>query len=158
VTCEGNYIHNNNIHHNQRHGLGYGVCIDNAQALIEANIFNWCRHAIAATGKPTTSYEARYNMVLEKFNGHCFDMHGGKDRKDGTDIAGDKIVIHHNTFKAVNNSSIVIRGVPRIGAEIYNNLFYDPDFSFDVKQLTATGNMNVYNNKYGYPESKAMIK
>jgi hypothetical protein len=50
------HIHHNNIHHNQRSGLGYGVCLDQADALIEANLFDWCRHHIAGTGRPGTSY------------------------------------------------------------------------------------------------------
>jgi len=95
------YIHHNYIHHNQRSGLGYGVCLDESDALIEANLFDWCRHHIAGTGRPNTSYEARYNLVLENANGHSFDMHGGADRKDDTDVAGDWIRIHHNTFRAI---------------------------------------------------------
>ena len=83
------YIHHNNIHHCQRSGLGYGVALDEADAIIEANLFDWCRHAIAGTGSPGTSYEARYNIHLENASSHCFDMHGGGDRGDGTNIAGD---------------------------------------------------------------------
>jgi hypothetical protein len=37
-------------------------------------------------------------------------MHGGRDRGDGTDIAGDWIHIHHNTF--VGRKTIHIRGTP----------------------------------------------
>jgi len=36
------HIHHNYIHHTQRSGLGYGVCLDKADALIEANLFDWC--------------------------------------------------------------------------------------------------------------------
>ena len=32
-------------------------------ALIEANIFDYYRHAIAGSGLPGTGYEARYNFV-----------------------------------------------------------------------------------------------
>ena len=53
------HIHHNYMHHNQRSGLGYGVCLDRSDALIEANLFDYCRHHIAGTGpfrsaKPST--------------------------------------------------------------------------------------------------------
>ncbi|MBN1771514.1 MAG: hypothetical protein JXB32_09650 [Deltaproteobacteria bacterium] len=72
-------VHHNFIHHTRRAGLGYGVVLDRAAALIEGNVFDFCRHHIAATGRPGTSYEARYNLVLEHANGHGFDMHGAPD-------------------------------------------------------------------------------
>ena len=143
------HIHHNNIHHNQRSGLGYGVCLDQADALIEANLFDWCRHHIAGTGRPGTSYEARYNLVLENANSHSFDMHGGKDRKDGTDIAGDSIKIHHNTFRATAVPAVVIRGRPTQSAEIHHNWFLHFDPGKTVHQSNAVGNMHIYRNQYG---------
>ena len=142
------HIHHNNIHHNQRSGLGYGVCLDQADALIEANLFDWCRHHIAGTGRPGTSYEARYNLVLENANGHSFDMHGGRDRKDGTDIAGDSIKIHHNTFRATSVRAFVIRGRPQQSADIHHNWFLHSDTKRAVAQTNAVGNMNVYRNQF----------
>ncbi len=142
------HIHHNNIHHNQRSGLGYGVCLDQADALIEANLFDWCRHHIAGTGRPGTSYEARYNLVLENANGHSFDMHGGRDRKDGTDIAGDTIKIHHNTFKATVVPAFVIRGRPQQSAEIHHNWFLHSGPDKAIRQTNATGNMDVYQNQF----------
>jgi hypothetical protein len=142
------HIHHNYIHHNQRSGLGYGVCLDQSDALIEANLFDWCRHHIAGTGRPGTGYEARYNLVLENANGHSFDMHGGSDRKDGTDIAGDLIKIHHNTFKATGVPAVVIRGQPQKSAQIYNNWFLHSSLDKAVRQINAAGNMNVYQNQY----------
>jgi len=142
------HIHHNYIHHNQRSGLGYGVCLDQSDALIEANLFDWCRHHIAGTGRPGTSYEACYNLVLENANGHSFDMHGGADRKDGTDIAGDSIKIHHNTFKATGVRAIVIRGRTVQSADIHHNWFMHSDPRRAVVQTNATGNMNVYRNRF----------
>ena len=143
------HVHHNYIHHNQRSGLGYGVCLSEGEALIEANTFDWCRHAIAGTGAPGTSYEARYNLVLENASSHSFDMHGGADRKDGTDIAGDRILIHHNTFKAVSVPAVVIRGRPTEKAEIHHNWFLHTDAARAVVQTNATGNMQVYRNQFG---------
>ncbi len=66
------------------------------------------------------------------------------------DVAGDSIIIHHNTFRATHVPAVVIRGIPAVEAEIYNNWFYhdstDPSV---VKQINATGNMDVYDNYYG---------
>jgi hypothetical protein len=50
------YIHDNYIHHNQHQGKnGYGVALHNgAYVLIERNVFDWNRHAIAGDGAPGT--------------------------------------------------------------------------------------------------------
>jgi hypothetical protein len=141
-------IHHNYIHHNQRSGLGYGVCLDQVDALIEANLFDWCHHHIAGTGRPGTIYEARYNLVLENANGRSFDMRGGKDRKDDTDIAGDLIQIHHNTFQATGVRAIVIWGRPIQNADIHHNWFLHPNPQKAVLQTNATGNMNVRRNQF----------
>jgi len=143
------HIHHNYIHHNQRSGLGYGVCLDQADAVIEANLFDWCRHHIAGSGAPGTSYEARYNLVLENANSHSFDMHGGADRKDGTDIGGDWIGIHHNTFKATKVRAVVIRGRPTDRAEVHHNWFLHPDPQRAVIQSNAVGNLHIYRNQFG---------
>jgi len=143
------HVHHNTIHHNQRSGLGYGVCLDAATALIEANRFDFCRHAIAGTGRPGTGYEARYNLVGPNANGHSFDMHGGADRKDGTDVAGDRIRIHHNTFLAGSVPAVCIRGRPQTGAEIHDNGFVHPDVSRAVRQVHADTGLTVYANRFG---------
>lgn len=148
------YIHHNFIHHNQRHGLGYGVILEEASALIEANLFDWNRHSIAGTGRPGTSFEARYNVVLEHANSHAFDMHGGADRKDGTNIAGDEINIHHNDFLLAADvidihGAVVIRGLPRIGATIHHNIFRNlHDLKKAVWQKNKVGMIRVYENEY----------
>ena len=142
------HVHHNWIHHNQRHGLGYGVCLNEADALIEANRFDWCRHHIAGTGRPGTSYEARYNLVLEHANSHSFDMHGGRDRRDGTDIAGDRIEIHHNTFKATGVPGVVIRGRCRQVADIHHNWFLHATVEQAVRQTNAEGNLRVRRNQF----------
>ncbi len=144
----GAHIHHNSIHHCQRSGLGYGVCLDRGDAVIEANRFDWCRHHIAGTGRPRTNYEARYNVVGPNANGHSFDMHGGADRKDGTDIAGDRISIHHNTFKAGSVRAVLIRGKPRQICEIHHNRFAHADAAAAVGQTNARENLRVFSNVY----------
>lgn len=113
------YIHHCFIHHNMRDGLGYGVTLNSGTALIEANRFDYGRHFTAASGKPGEGYEARYNIFGPHCTSHFIDMHGGRDRGDGTDIAGDWIHLHHNTF--VKKKTIHIRGTPNQFSRDHNN-------------------------------------
>ena len=141
-------VHHNYIHHCQRSGYGYGVSLSASGVRIIANRFDWCRHHIASTGLPGSSYEAAYNLVLPNANGHYFDMHGGRDRGDRTDIAGDWMNVHHNTFQG-DQRAVVIRGVPSQGAEIHHNWFAKP-----AKDTVASGgNTRVYRNQTG-PDRK----
>lgn len=140
------YVHHNHIHHNQRSGLGYGVSVGGGEVLVEANRFDWCRHHIASSGAPGSAYEARYNVCGEHANGHLFDMHGGRDRGDATDIAGDWMNVHHNTFMCTEFRSVGIRGVPSQGAAIHHNWFY----SVDPENVVRTsGKTEVYENVFG---------
>ena len=147
----GHYIHHNYIHHNQRSGLGYGICLNESEALIEANLFDWNRHHIAGTGRPGTSYEARYNLSLEHANSYSFDMHGGRDRKDGTEIGGTWIHIHHNTFKVAHSTgAVLICGIPEREAKVHHNWFLHKDpqkVAWEYYGLDK--NMYVYRNLYG---------
>lgn len=128
-TGKDHRIHHNYIHHNQRQGLGYGICLGSesgglfASALIEYNLFDYNRHSIAGTGSPGEAYEASNNIELNNSLSHIFDMHSGKDRRDGSDIAGELILIHHNTFMNPKVLAIAIRGIPSDKAVIYNNWF-----------------------------------
>jgi len=148
------YIHHNYIHHNQRHRLGYGISIYEGFAKIRYNVFDWNRHHIAGSGLPNCGYEASYNLVLQNASSHAFDMHGGGDRKDGTNIAGDKLSIHNNTFYLKDQKSIVIRGIPAQSAEIYNNEFIIENQETAFKQIYAKGNIKFYNNVYGVTKEK----
>ncbi len=139
------YVHHNHIHHNQQAGLGYGVSLA-GDVLIEGNLFDWCRHHIASSGSPGSGFEARYNICGENANSHLFDMHGGRDRGDATDIAGDWMNIHHNTFKCQEFRSVGIRGVPSQGAKIHHNWFYSPDPENVVRTLEGT---EAYRNVLG---------
>ena len=121
-TADGHRIHHNSIHHCQYQGLGYGVSHNTASSLIEYNLFDWNRHSIAGTGRPGNSYVARHNVELGVSLSHCFDMHGGRDRKDGTDIAGTSIEIYNNTFRAPQ-TPVVIRGIPQEKCEVHHNWF-----------------------------------
>ena len=154
-------IHHNYIHHVQRIGLGYGVCHWGSESLIEANVFDWCRHSIAGSGIPEDSYEARYNLVLENAFSHSFDMHGGWCRQDGTDIAGDWIYIHNNVFLSTrsttghSNTAVVIRGIPLTGAFIYRNWFLHSNIDSAARQRFHFGHFHAYDNQVGPDRAEA---
>jgi len=137
-------IHHNHIHNIQWRGLGYGVSTASSDVHIIANRFDYCRHCIASGGEPGCGYQAAWNFVGPHGTGHDFDMHGGRDRGDGTDIAGDWLHIHHNTFQG-RRYHVVIRGVPCQGADIHHNWFSAPS---KVK-VRSGGNTRVYRNAYG---------
>lgn len=118
----GHHIHHNFIHQCQYNGLGYGVSHAAASSIIEYNLFNENRHSIAGTGISGCGYTARHNIELGISLSHCFDMHGGRDRKDNTDIAGTTMEIYNNTFYAAQ-TPVVIRGVPEEKCEIHHNWF-----------------------------------
>jgi hypothetical protein len=142
----GHHIHHNVIHHCQYHGLGYGVSHDVAESLIEYNRFDANRHSIAGTGRPGCRYVARHNIELGISLSHCFDMHGGRDRKDGTAIAGTRIEIYNNTFRAPEQA-VVIRGVPEESCEVHHNWFTTHE---DAKAaVRAEERTHVHDNAYG---------
>lgn len=145
-TGGGHKIHHNSIHHCQYQGLGYGVCHNTASSLIEYNLFDWNRHSIAGTGRPGSSYVARHNVELGVSLSHCFDMHGGRDRKDGTDIAGTAIEIYNNTFRAPQ-TPVVIRGVPEDKCEVHHNWFVKHETS--EQAVRASERTKVFDNAYG---------
>lgn len=138
------FIHHNFIHHNRLEGLGYGICLETASARITHNRFDANRHSIAGTGAPGSGYEAAHNVELGIAHGHCFDMHGGRDRGDGTEIAGDWMKIHHNTFCAPNHA-VQIRGLPQQSAEVTGNWFAQDT---PEKAVVHLGNTVVTNNVY----------
>jgi hypothetical protein len=147
---EGHRIHHNYIHHCQYHGLGYGVTHDQAASQIEYNLFDWNRHSIAGTGRPGCAYVARHNVDRGHAISHSFDMHGGRDRKDGTDIAGTRFRIVNNTFY-LTGRAIGIRGTPLKRSVIERNWFArrtDPD-----KAILSEANVVIQKNVFG-PEAK----
>ncbi|MCK5661733.1 MAG: hypothetical protein KAH86_10250, partial [Methanosarcinales archaeon] len=146
------HIHHNYIHHNTQTGLGYGVAIDtplheNADVMIEANLFDWNRHSIASSGRPTVNYIARYNVQLGNGTNHAFDVHGdGADASHVGGNAGNTILIYGNTFYPILSPSsgarqlgVNIRGVPVNKAEVYDNYFYDTRYAA-IRQRDWNGN------------------
>ncbi len=153
-TGKGHHVHHNFIHHCQYNGLGYGVGHDKSSSLIEYNYFDHNRHSIAGTGNPGCSYIARNNVELGTSLSHCFDMHGGKDRKDGSEIAGTNLEIRNNTFRA-DTAAIGVRGEPEDKCDISRNWFAS---HMELKQAVTDygyGNINVVDNVYGPHPTRA---
>lgn len=167
---EANIIFNY-IHDNRRYGLGYGILLDKGFALVKANLFRNNRHAISGSGALGSGYTATFNIVLpnEDDISHQFDMHGGKDRKDGTSSAGEKIEILNNLIFYNKNPGILIRGVPSKASDILRNVFVkfssigkfkfavltvpgystqSSDSSFAFKQVNNLGNISYKNNTF----------
>ena len=73
-------------------------------------------------------------------------MHGGGDRKDGTVVAGTRILVHHNTFRAPT-TPVKIRGVPEDVCRVFGNWF--PRHANAERAVLASKNTHVENNAYG---------
>jgi hypothetical protein len=81
------HVHHNYIHNNQVYGGGYGVYSHGGKILVEANEFDYYRHAISGHGMPGCGIEACYNLVGPNSGSELqnFDMHGEADyRKEYT--------------------------------------------------------------------------
>lgn len=157
---KGHRLHHCFIHHCQRMGLGYGICHDrDAEALIEFNLFQDNKHHIAGSGMKGSGYQARHNVVLPYTESHAhpitgepygqdhlFDMHGGRDRSDGTDVAGGRLRISNNTFFPTY-VAVCIRGIPEQAAEIHHNWFAHPDPG--PSTVISDGRTVVSDNLYG---------
>lgn len=160
VNPEAVRIHDNYIHHNQHLGSGgYGVKVGlGAFAQISRNVFDWNRHAIEGDGHSNSGYEATDNLVLPNgglhrwipFPGfwvhtHQFDMHGSQncgiadwfsDALWNCGVAGDRMVIRHNTFLYTAGAAIKLRGTPVDGMYVGHNVFKAP-FLLDMAMGTT---------------------
>ncbi len=132
VRAHDVHVHHNEIHHNQRQGLGYGVVLSGignpADALVDHNRFDYNRHSVAGSGAIGQSYEARDNLVLSHANGHVFDMHGISESASWDEathgsitVAGTNLQIHRNTVLPANVAALVVRGIPTEGSWLYDN-------------------------------------
>jgi len=136
-------VHNNFIHHNQHYRReGYGVSVhESGYVLIERNVFDYNRHAIASAGTSGNGYYAHSNLVLANggVNGlplpyawhtHIVDVHGtescwGAELYCGD--AGEKFDIRWNTILYTEGTAIKVRGEPSIGAWADGNVFVHSD-------------------------------
>lgn len=141
IVILGNYFH-----HNAKESKGYGIVVGgNAFATAEGNVFDFNRHAMAASGDEHSGYVARHNYVLEGgykedgyYNQH-FDVHGSLEGGYGG-WAGEYFLIHHNTFRGDQSyravqtrPAFMLRGTPRQGAEFNANIAVHDDLDAAVK-------------------------
>jgi hypothetical protein len=146
------WVHDNFFHDNQHptycglnpfgsgHGGGYGVSVSGgAFALIERNVFDRNRHAIAGHGGPGDGYFAYRNLFLypgvddEKVSitnyNHQIDMHGSQTCGHGESFncgpAGEYIEVAFNTVVSPASDAIQLRGTPSDpgGMSVYGNVF-----------------------------------
>lgn len=167
-------IHDNFIHHNQAvGGDGYGVVSSRgAHPLIQRNVFDWNRHAIAGDGRDGTGYTAYYNLVLENgglhrwipfpgfwVNTHQFDMHGRdhcgigdifSDAVYNCGLAGHTMLIRHNTFFYSEDDAIKLRGTPTVGMFVGDNVFANHLTFGSAVDQTESGLVEEPGNVFGY--------
>lgn len=147
-------IHDNFIHHNQNvGGNGYGVATRyGGYALIEHNVFDFNRHAIAADARDSSGYVADGNLVLanggfhtslfgvdrytHQFDAHGSDSCGGIDHNCGR--AGESFYIRNNTFRYTRDDAIRLRGKPVVGMFVDDNVFAH-DYVSDAVSQTVSG-------------------
>ncbi len=157
-------IHDNYIHHNQFYAkFGYGVPPgEGAYVLIDRNVFDWNRHAIASSGQPNTGYHAYHNLVLEhggyhRWWGwpfgwdrtHQFDMHGTdscgigdvfSDAVYNCGWGGHSLEVKNNAFLYTEAPAFKLRGTPFVsnGAKVIENVFKHSNID-DAVQQTQSG-------------------
>ena len=162
-SCRAHII-NSYIHHNRGAGYGYGIALDFASfAVIEENLFDYNRHAIAGSGRSGQVYEARRNVVglhqtiidyrsIPKLKcieiNHDFDIHGVN--KTSSSPAGKKVTIEHNLFLSKGGgSAIKIRGIPEEECPIQNNKFAWGKQEEAINKDFHYKNLNISDNEFG---------
>lgn len=150
------YFHHNWVHHSYHANEGYGLTSgvtyanDSSSIIIEANLFDYCKHMIAGSGDSSNSYEARYNILESHGKSHSIDRHG-TPHSGGP--AGRITNIHDNTFTNTADipggvPGIHIRGTPTKWCHINNNWFFQTDSASAIK-LYTNENCSVYDNHFG---------
>lgn len=124
-SARNTIVRHNYIHHNQHFGLGYGILLYKSTALVKANLFDYNNHSVTGSGHAGTGFEIVNNIFKENHvRAWAIDMHGGVDRNDGTDLAGESFIVKNNDFYLhFGRPGINIRGVPASESTIANNKF-----------------------------------
>jgi hypothetical protein len=144
-------IHDNDLHHNQRIGEGYGVEIsDGAYALVEKNSFDHNRHAIAADGSYGNGYFFYRNFIGQggghhevgpgvPYRTHQIDMHGQEDCRGAEGycgVAGEYLDVRYNAVLYEHGTALRVRGTPTVRADVAYNYFWHE---------TVWGNWEIWN-------------
>jgi PKD repeat protein len=143
ITCL--YVHHCYFHSTMMCVQGVPCYNDEATGIVfEANLYDYIRQNIAASGRPSASYEARYNICLEHCATHSFDRHGYPSTGD---TAGYLTTIHHNTTFP-NGRVVHIRGRPVDSALVFNNWFRNSTQE-DAVEFNVPENCAKRDNHYG---------
>lgn len=160
---EGNKVHHCYLHHNQLDGLGYGVTVDMASVEFYANVLNYNRHSIASCGVPEVEYMAHDNVEMGNSLCHYFDIHGGHDRRDGTNIAGEYCEIKYNAFLGPENP-YCMRGRPVIAQHVDNNIIFRSRPAYkrmlthdDYGRGERVDNLYIGKNVWNYAENPTVL-
>jgi hypothetical protein len=121
-TWSGN-VHHNYIHHIAGEGYGYGVMVAYGDVLIEANHFDYTRHAVIGEGCPGEKFEYRYNYYGENSLNPVLDCHRDCGGWSAGGVSGRLYLVHHNTIEYGGSVTYNLYGTPSEGAYIYNNRF-----------------------------------
>jgi hypothetical protein len=131
-------IHDNDLHHNQQIGEGYGAEIsDGAYALVEKNSFDYNRHAIAADGSYGNGYFFYRNYIGKEgghhealgipYRTHQIDMHGQEDcwgAQGYCGVAGEYMDVRYNAVLYNAGTALRVRGTPTVRADVAYNYFW----------------------------------
>ncbi|WP_330630930.1 right-handed parallel beta-helix repeat-containing protein [Halocatena halophila] len=121
----------NTIHHNRMETLGYGVELYDGWARIDANYFDYNRHAVTAFGHETNGFVACNNLVGKHPLSHAFDMHRLSENVTCEDelLAGKTIRIVRNTVAYTHDTldrpqeAVDLRGVTAEQSLVDRNWF-----------------------------------
>jgi len=105
---------------------------------------------IAGSVVPQSGHITRHNLEQGQSLSHNYDMHGGRDRKDGSNTAGSRIEVYNNTFLD-RECAIGTRGRPDEYARIYSNWFtkhYNPG-SLVIFRWPPADTIELGDNLYG---------
>lgn len=127
---------------------------------ISHNLFNFNRHSIAATGTPKSGYDAFCNVEMGDSLSDYFDMHGGADRNDGTDVAGEYCYIYNNSFLG-EKKPYNVRGRPLKERTFEYNIVYSPRELFGTQLTHYKGqrldNIHVGKNIWDAGKGKGLV-
>jgi hypothetical protein len=157
-------IQHNFFHHNALDGGGYGVSVGGGSyATVEGNVFDFNRHAVAASGGAYSGYIARSNYILQGgfmqdsyYNQH-FDVHGTNDTNGdnhSTGYGGTAGEYYEIAFNAIRGAqkysfgfktrpSFMLRGAPTIGAYFQDNVDVHEDLDSAVALKWEKGDSGI---------------
>jgi len=116
------YIHHNYIHHCHAEGYGYGTMVAFGNVLIEANQYDYTRHAVIGEGCEGEKFEFRYNVHGTHAINPVLDLHRDCGGWSDGGVSGQLYKVHHNTITYSGSVTLNAYGTPSEGLYIYNNL------------------------------------